>query len=153
MRLIMLTGLSGPTICLSRNDPHEPDTDAEAIRLIDAGYAKAEDPEEEKAVRAALADGESEIPVLSATISPISIKADSFRVVTAGEAQGTTVDASVLADEAAAAEAAAASVNATDAAESAKDATVGADANAEAAAPKAPEPPAPKAAKRTKKKA
>ncbi|WP_338445948.1 hypothetical protein V5F89_12435 [Pelagerythrobacter marensis] len=56
----MLTGLSGPTVTLSRGDPHEPATDAEAIRLIDAGFAKAEDPKEEKAARAKIAAAEKE---------------------------------------------------------------------------------------------
>jgi hypothetical protein len=38
--LEMLTGLSGPTISLSKGDPHSCDP-AEAVRLVRAGFAKA----------------------------------------------------------------------------------------------------------------
>ena len=51
MRLKMLTGLCGPAISLVRNDPHSPESDHEAIRLIDAGFAVAEDPDEEAKIR------------------------------------------------------------------------------------------------------
>lgn len=52
MKITMLTGLSGPHLNLVPGDPHEPD-DAEALRLIEAGFARADDPAEMAAAIAA----------------------------------------------------------------------------------------------------
>ena len=55
MKLIMKTSMQGPKIGLSPGDDHECG-DAEAIRLIDAGFAAAEDPDEEAEVRKRMED-------------------------------------------------------------------------------------------------
>lgn len=54
MKLIMKTSMQGHDIGLTRGDPHDAD-DAEAIRLIDAGFAQADDAGEEVEARARLA--------------------------------------------------------------------------------------------------
>ena len=55
MKLIMKTSMQGPTIGLAPGDDHECG-DAESIRLIDAGFAAAEDPNEEATVRKRMED-------------------------------------------------------------------------------------------------
>jgi hypothetical protein len=52
MRIRMLVGLSGPSICLVPGDEAE-FADAEAIRFIDAGFAVPAPPKVERATRKA----------------------------------------------------------------------------------------------------
>lgn len=57
MKLKMLTGMSGPKINLTRGDEHEFE-DAEAIRLVRAGYASCTSEEDAKSVAEAIAAAE-----------------------------------------------------------------------------------------------
>ena len=43
MRLKMTTGLSGPTLCLGPGDEHDFEDEAEAARLVEAGFAEPVD--------------------------------------------------------------------------------------------------------------
>ena len=70
MKITMLTGLSGPHFNLVAGDPHEPD-DAEALRLIEAGFARAEDPAEMAAAIAARETEQArEAPALETSSAP-----------------------------------------------------------------------------------
>ena len=53
MLLKMTTGLSGPTLCLGPGDEHDFDDEAEAARLVEAGYAVPVESEEQHAARKA----------------------------------------------------------------------------------------------------
>ena len=52
MLLTMKTSLAGPTFSVGPGEAYNPD-DGEALRLIDAGFATADDPKAEAAARKA----------------------------------------------------------------------------------------------------
>ena len=96
MRVIMTTPMQGPDIGYGKGDEAEFD-DAQAIRLIDAGFARAADPAEELAAREALA------PAAEPVDPDAAAKAEAERLAAEAEA-AEKAEAARLAAEAEAAE-------------------------------------------------
>ena len=106
MRVIMSTPMQGPDVGYGKGDEAEFD-DAQAVRLIDAGFARAVDPAEEHAAREALAPVaepvDSDAAAKAEAEAEAAAKAEAERLAAEAEA-AAKAEAERLAAEAEAAE-------------------------------------------------